>query len=49
MTVHLVDSADTAVAALDDIIRSKEAAGRDKDLAALPYLHELRRQIRSPD
>ena len=28
-----------------DVIASKEAAGRDKDLAALPYLRELRRQI----
>lgn len=31
------------VARLDDIIRSKEASGRDKDLAALPILRELRR------
>jgi hypothetical protein len=29
------------VAALRDIIRSKEAAGRDKDRAALPYLRAL--------
>jgi hypothetical protein len=46
--VHLVEAGETAVAALDDVIRSKEAAGRDKDLAALPYLRELRRQIESP-
>jgi hypothetical protein len=29
------------VAALRDIIRAKEAAGRDKDVAALPYLRAL--------
>lgn len=28
-------------AALRDVIRSKEAAGRDKDNAALPYLRAL--------
>jgi len=47
--VHLVEEASTAVAALDDIIESKQAAGRDKDLAALPYLRELRRQLESRD
>jgi len=45
VTVHLVDEAETSVASLDDIITSKETAGRAKDLAALPYLRELRRQI----
>jgi len=29
------------VAALADVIRSKEAAGRDKDFAALPELYHL--------
>lgn len=33
------------VAALDDIIRSKEAAGRDKDEATLPILRALREEI----
>ena len=33
------------VASLDDIIRSKTAANRPKDLAALPVLRELARQI----
>lgn len=33
------------VASLDDIIRSKEAAGRNKDLQALPTLHALRRRL----
>jgi hypothetical protein len=32
------------VAAIDDIIRSKQAAGRNKDLAALDHLHELARR-----
>lgn len=33
------------VAALADIIRSKEAAGRPKDLATLPILYALREEI----
>lgn len=33
------------VAALDDIIRSKEAAGRPKDHATLPVLYALREEI----
>lgn len=32
------------VASLDDLISSKSAAGRDKDLRALPMLRELRRR-----
>lgn len=43
--VRLVGESLTSIAALDDIIASKEAAGREKDHAALPYLRELRRQI----
>ena len=35
------------VAALEDIIRSKEAAGRDKDRQALPTLRLLLRKLRS--
>jgi hypothetical protein len=31
------------LASLDDIIRSKEASGRQKDLEQLPHLRELRR------
>jgi hypothetical protein len=34
------------VAALTDIIRSKEAAGRPKDQAALPILRQLLEEIR---
>lgn len=33
------------VAALDDVIRSKETANRDKDRAALPQLYALRDEI----
>jgi hypothetical protein len=35
----------TRVAALADIIRSKEAAGREKDRAALPMLRRLQTEI----
>lgn len=41
----LVDGVEVRVASLDDIIRSKEAADRPKDHAALPYLHALRDEI----
>jgi hypothetical protein len=34
-----------AVACLDDIIDSKTAAGRNKDLRALPTLHRLRERL----
>ena len=34
------------VASLEDVIRSKEAAGRPKDLAALPILRQLLEEIR---
>jgi hypothetical protein len=44
--VHIIDEAETAVASLDDIIRSKAAANRGKDLAALPYLRALQREIK---
>ncbi len=33
------------IASLDHIIASKEASGRDRDLAALPVLYELRDQL----
>lgn len=33
------------LAALEDIIRSKEASGRQKDLERLPHLRDLRREI----
>lgn len=43
-TVELIAGIDVSVAALDDVIASKEAAGRDKDLVALPILIALRNQ-----
>lgn len=36
------------VASLDDVIASKEAAGRSKDLAALPALYALRDELQRP-
>lgn len=46
---ELIEVAGTSVyvAALDDIITSKEAAGRPKDLAQLPALYALRDELRS--
>jgi len=35
------------IAALDDVIRSKEAADREKDRLALPQLYALRDQIQA--
>jgi hypothetical protein len=35
------------VTSLDDIIESKEYAGREKDREALPELHDLRSRRRS--
>jgi hypothetical protein len=34
------------IAALDDVIASKQAAGREKDERALPYLQSLRDELR---
>lgn len=36
------------LAALDDVIRSKEAAGREKDRLALPVLRALRHRLNEP-
>lgn len=41
-----VDGVRILVAAIDDVIASKEAANRPKDVAMLPALHELRRRLR---
>ncbi len=38
----LVEGVECSVADLDDVIRSKEAAGRPKDLQALPELYRFR-------
>jgi len=47
--VHLSIGTDVTVwvAALDDVVESKRAANRPKDLAALPYLESLRDQLES--
>lgn len=37
------------MAALDNVIRSKEAAGRRKDFQALPELHQLAGHTGSPE
>jgi hypothetical protein len=37
-----IDGLSALVAALDDVIGSKDAAGRDKDFEALPRLLRLR-------
>jgi hypothetical protein len=37
---------DLAVAALEDVIRSKEAVGRPKDLRTLPVLRQLLEEVR---
>ena len=42
----IADSLVVSVASLDDIIDSKKAANRPKDLLALPYLESLRDEIR---
>jgi hypothetical protein len=41
-TTMTIDGLSALVAALDDVIASKEAAGRDKDFEALPRLLRLR-------
>ena len=41
-TEEIADGLRIRVAALDDVINSKRAAGREKDLRALPYLESLR-------
>lgn len=39
--MELVDDVETAVADLEAVIASKQAAGRDRDRHALPYLYAL--------
>jgi hypothetical protein len=46
-TVETIAGVDVRVATLDDVIASKEAAGRDKDFIALPLLIALRNQRES--
>ncbi len=47
--VDLAEGLVVRIASLDDIISSKRAAGRSKDLGALPYLESLRDELRSQD
>jgi hypothetical protein len=44
-----VDAVDVVVADLSDVIRSKEAAGRPKDLQVLPILYRFDRQRRESE
>ena len=46
VTVHL-HGMDVALASLDDVIASKEAADRPKDRQALPILRALRQRLRT--
>jgi hypothetical protein len=41
-----IRGAAVAVAALEDVIRSKEAANRPKDHRSLPLLHQLLGELR---
>ena len=47
--IDLRDGISTQIASLEDIIRSKEAANREKDRLALPTLRLLLRKIRERD
>lgn len=42
-----VDAVDVVIAELNDVIRSKEAAGRPKDIQVLPALYRLDRERRT--
>jgi hypothetical protein len=42
-----VKGCDVRVASLEDVIRSKEAAARPKDMRALPMLRQLLDEIRA--
>ena len=47
-TRHVVGGQPVLVASLDDIIKSKKAAGRDRDRAVIPVLEQTLRAIRRP-
>jgi hypothetical protein len=46
-TIELADGLNVQVASLADVIRSKEAAGREKDRAQLPLLRRTLEEIRA--
>lgn len=46
---RLTDTLEVSVAALADVIRSKEAAGREKDRAVLPILRQVLERSRGKD
>lgn len=46
---RLTDTLEVSVAALADVIRSKEAAGREKDRAVLPILRQVLERSRGMD
>ena len=43
---RMVGGQQVLVASLDDIIKSKKAAGRDRDQAVIPILEQTRRALR---
>jgi len=49
LEIESVDGIKTLVSSLADVIRSKEAAGREKDRAALPRLRRLLERIDSDE
>ena len=49
VAIDIGDGAATRIAALDDVIASKRAAGRNKDIPALPYLDALAEEIRAEE
>lgn len=46
---HAIGTLQVQIASLEDVIRSKTAAGRGKDLDALPELHRLAARQREPE
>jgi hypothetical protein len=49
IAIDLGDGVMTRIASLDDVISSKRAAARAKDLAALPYLEALQQEVERRD
>ena len=49
LAIDLGDGVLTRIASLDDVIASKRAAGRAKDIAALPHLEALQQEVERRD